>query len=238
MEEPRGKQRTPDNADSDSHSQPEWMQPIDKTLRFFRERPAKTAIFGVIALGVLFVGGFISDLPKRLLSSSGARTDGDYKATKDYELSVVDVAESARGPVWDISYSDQDEVVARIGGTAHLGGKDCRNVSVVCFWRLAQGFETNWHIARRRSGGNYLIATVDGPTAIAGNWQAFFGGIQCPKQYAGDVAVVLIAYTNEYLRQETYRWLGDENGWGFPELPSKGALAISPPRTFHTASVR
>jgi len=238
MEEPRDKQHTPDHVDPDSQSQPEWMQPIDKTLRFFRERPLRTAIFGVIALAVLFVGGFVTDLPKRLLSSSDAKTEGGHKATKDYELLVVDVAESARGPIWDNSYLDQDEVVARIGGTARLGGKDSRNVSVVCFWRLAQGFETNWHIARRRSGGNYLVATVDGPTAVAGNWQAFFGGMQCPKQYMGDVAVVLIAYTNEYIRQETYGWLADENGWGFAELPSKAALAISPPRTFHTASVR
>ncbi len=227
MEEPSDKQPTPIDADSDFSGQPKCMQPIEQTFRFLRKHPLKTVLYGLVAVGVLIVGGFITELPKTLPPWSHAETNEGHKATPGYELSIAEAAESARGPVWDMSYSNADEVVARIGGMAHLGRRDFRNVSVVCFWRLAQGFETNWHLARRRSRGNYLIATVDGQTAIAGNWQALFGGIKCPRQYVGDIAVVLVAYSNEYLRQETIPWFltarsrGPEKSYSSSSIPTR-----------------
>lgn len=73
-------------------------------------------------------------------------------------------------------------------------------MAVVGFWRLAQGFETNWHVARRRDEGWYRLAKIDGPVAVAGNWDYLIRGIECPKEYDGEVAIVLAAFPGPFIQ--------------------------------------
>ena len=73
---------------------------------------------------------------------------------------------------------------------------------------------------------------------MAGNWDYLVGGIECPKEYSGEVAVMLAAFPVQFVQQQTEAWVSDELGNGFRDLPMQQTLAVSAPRTFRTEAVR
>jgi hypothetical protein len=156
-----------------------------------------------------------------------------------HALQIQAVQVSARGPAWDASYSSADEIVLRINASnTPLPCGRCSNVTIIGFWRLANSYETNWHIAKRRDGSHYVLAEVPGEAAARGGWEAFFGGIECDKTYAGEISVLLMAYPQSFVSARAWDWLDDDNGWGFRDLPRDEALAISAPRVVNTQPVR
>lgn len=154
------------------------------------------------------------------------------------DLHIEAIEQSSRGPVWGNEFFGDDEIVVRVTGTANAKCEDCAGAEILGFWRLASGHETNWHVARRRVGGNYRLATVPGATARAGRWDALFGGIECDKTYAGDIAFVLMAFPTDYIQRTASSWLNDNLGWGFEDLPGEEVLATSTIRTIRTSPVR
>ena len=82
---------------------------------------------------------------------------------------VIDsVTESMREPLWGRESSYDDEIIAVLKGSCTASHTKRAGFKVVAFWRLANAYETNWHIAKRRVGGNYKLATLDGESALAG----------------------------------------------------------------------
>ena len=166
-------------------------------------------------------------------------TDHTVKPSPTNSLLVIDtVTESMRGPVWGHPGYDDDEIIAVIRGSCTALGTKPNDFKLVAFWRLASGYETNWHIAGRRVGGNYKLATLDGESAVAGNWDFLIGRIEAEKTYSGDISVILLAFGNDQVTNNQEEWLDDSNGWGAEDLPTDGRLAMSAPRTFATKANR
>lgn len=165
---------------------------------------------------------------------SGA--DTPVEQSKLARIDITETSVSVRGPLWGYESFDDDEIVAKISGeAAHLDGK-ATNV-LVAFWRLANDYETNWHVGRRRDGGNYKLATLEAGIADASKWDFLVGGIECDKNYEGDIAIILLLYPHSLIDTHAYSWVRDSNGWGFRELP-KGYVATSAVRSFNTIPTR
>jgi hypothetical protein len=144
-----------------------------------------------------------------------------------------------RAPVFDLSFSDTDEVVASVHGRLEISRSDASQSTVVAFWRVANAFETNWHACRRRIGGNYVLAELEGDSAIAGQWDFQIGGIEINRSYSGPVSVVLIALNRKMISLNAEKWIRGDLGWGVERLPGgEGRLAISAPVSFETTPIR
>jgi hypothetical protein len=149
-----------------------------------------------------------------------------------FSINITDIEVSARDPIWGYESFDEDEIVVKVSGNAVIPDSNQTN-AIVAFWRLANDFETNWHIGRRRDGGNYKVATLDASIARSGSWDFLVGGIECEKIYRGDVMIVLLLYPQSIVLKQSDTWCRDKNGWGFSELPI-GYLAVSPTKVFKT----
>jgi len=158
-------------------------------------------------------------------------------ATAQAQLSIEAARQVTRGPVWGWDTLDSDEVVAAVALRATTTLNEGR--VVVAFWRLANEYETNWHIARRRVGQNYLLARLEGaPLSSATASTLLAGGIECEKTYAGDIAIVVLAVPTQIVEEKQEEWLNDEGGWGFEALPTGGAILASQVITFPTTPIR
>jgi hypothetical protein len=150
-------------------------------------------------------------------------------------ISRIDVA--SRGPLWDNENWDDDEIVASVSGTLDRV-KHGSGAKIIAFWRLANDYETNWHVGRRRVGGNYVLATMDAETAQQGTWDFFVGGIEADKAYDDKVLIVLCVMELDAIEQSDSDWLRDSNSWGLEDLPTQGRVAVSAPQAFDTPAVR
>jgi hypothetical protein len=155
---------------------------------------------------------------------------------EEYSISINGVKVSAREPIWGYDSLDEDEIVVKVSGNATIPSSS-QNDMVVAFWRLANDYETNWHAGRRRDGGYYKLATLDSAIARSGMWDFLIGGIECKKEFIGDIMIVLLLYPQSIIDECSYRWCKDEIGWGFRELPP-GYLAVSPTKVFNTTPTR
>jgi hypothetical protein len=154
-------------------------------------------------------------------------------------LTISEVNQNTRKPVWDFSWpSADDEIIAVITGDCEIEGLGGSQFRLLAFWQVATDYETNYHVARRRVGGNYVLATLEGESALAGKWEFVVGGIEVEPTYSGIVSVVILAISNEAIAQCERDWLDDSNGWGFKALPRDGRLLISAPATFKTLANR
>lgn len=161
-----------------------------------------------------------------------------YSAIPSKALIVDTVHEVSRKPIWDNSYFDRDEVVASVRGHYHAGETEAGQLGVVAFWRLASAHSTNWHVAKRRVGSNYELAVLEGESAAAGTWDFLVGGIELEKSYTGTISIVLILMKQDEITASARKFLDDELGWGFGQLPHEGRVAITAPTSFETRPVR
>lgn len=165
------------------------------------------------------------------------RGDSPPEGQPQNQLAVEEIVITDRKPVWGWSFFD-DEIIVVVKGRCRISRGNMSEFKLVAFWRLANGFETNWHIGKRRVGMNYTIAMLDGQSAIAGKWDFIVGGIQADKSYSGAIAITVAAVSTKAIESNERKWLGDESGWGFADLPGEGRLAVSAPATFKTESNR
>lgn len=157
-------------------------------------------------------------------------------SSKYNKIEIINIKVSVRDPVWGHETFDDDEIIANINGRAEFQ-ENIEDASIVAFWRLANDYETNWHVGRRRDGGNYKLAKIPSYVVKSGEWDFLVGGIECKKEYQGEVSIVLFLYPNEIIKKNSYTWLADSNGWGFRELP-EGFLCTSNTKTFYTKRAR
>lgn len=157
-------------------------------------------------------------------------------SSKNNKIEIISIKLSARSPVWGREIFDDDEIIANITGRAEFQ-ENIEDASIVAFWRLANDYVTNWHVGRRRVGGNYNLAQLPRYVLESGEWDFLVGGIECEKEYQGDVSIVLLLYPNEIIKKNSYTWREDSNGWGFRELP-EGFLCASITKTFYAERAR
>ena len=182
----------------------------------------------LLSIAVLIVFS-LPDRPSMTISNSSSSTD---------ILALTSVRQVSRSPVFDMDFVSQDEVVASLQGSFKYSRIRPEKIGVLAFWRLANGFETNWHVGKRRVGSDYQLALLDGGVATSGVWELFVGGIEMDKLYSGEVSIVLIALPIDTIRRNEAAWLHDQLGWGLADLPLENRVAISGAHSFATQSVR
>jgi hypothetical protein len=187
-------------------------------------------VFALMALGAV---ASIVALVLYLFPAGKPRFSGGAKG-----LSVEQVTTATRSPLWDNSYLGKDEVVANVRGRFDGYSREARQLAIVAFWRLANAYETNWHVGKRRVGASYKIALLDGEIASQESWDFLVGGIETDKSYDGPVSILVAAFRRDEVDAREREWLNDELGWGFEQLPTKGRVAITSPRLFETHPVR
>lgn len=172
---------------------------------------------------------------RNLSGQRAAQVDSQSSKGSSF-IDVQTVSPVSRKPVWDNQWFDKDEVVidAKCRGDLRTAGD---GLVVIAFWRLAADRNTNWHVARRSVGGSYLLAALSGDTTGPSEWEFLFGGIECDKKYDGSIGLVLLAMSSQEVERMRSRWLSDENGWGFPDLPTNAVIS-SGTRTILTKPVR
>lgn len=153
-------------------------------------------------------------------------------------LILENVRQVSRGPVWDQPAFNKDEIVTAIHGQVIGLTEEARDVKLLAFWRLANDISTNWHVGKRRVGDNYALATLDGESAIAQNWDFLVGGIEVDKTYSGIVSLVVVVMKNQQLAATAANLSEDNLRWGFSELPTDGRVSVSAPVTFETKPTR
>jgi hypothetical protein len=194
----------------------------------FKKVSGKSRRFAQIAL-VVGICVVIAGLLRISLSAGTAAPAG---------VTLISVRQAARSAVFGMDYIGRDEVVAKARGTFAMTASELKTVALVPFWRQATGFETNWHVGKRRVGEDYQLAMLEGESAGAGTWEFPVGGIELEKSYSGTVSLVIIALRRDAVERDRSTWLADDNGWGFEQLPDAGRIAISAPASFETKQVR
>jgi hypothetical protein len=147
------------------------------------------------------------------------------------------VQEVSRKPIWDVESFDEDEVVVK--AAVRRTPDPSSTSAIVAFWRPATGFVTSWHAGRRRNGGNWKLATLDVSTLSASDASDFLiGGIECEKNYDGEIALILLEIPRQVIEKESDDWIDDENGWGFESLPRGAGVRTTRTLSFRTSPTR
>ncbi len=191
---------------------------------------SKISVWGVIATFITGILGFVYWL---IPSPFNGLTLPSLRAPI---IEIESITMSSRGPLGGYDFFDDDEIVANVSGKLKPPRVN-NNVSIVAFWRLADGYVTNWHIGQRRVGSQYRIAVLDSAILNTSEWNFLVGGIECSKTYESDIALVLMVFTNSKIQENSTSWLDDNQGWGFESLP-EGAIIVSPIRTFRVNRTR
>lgn len=192
------------------------------------------AIFWLTVIGSLtsIIGLFLWFLPSDITSSSPPK----LRAKNKIEINKLEL--SSRAPVWGNASFSEDEIVVNVIGTSLTSFDNQTKYSLVPFWRLGNAYETNWHVGRRRVGGNYILVSLSSKYTSTGEWEFLVGGIECKKEYEGDVAVVLLALPADFIDNNYRNWLDDNIGWGYKELPLDASLNVSNSKVFKTHPIR
>ena len=154
-------------------------------------------------------------------------------------LRIISIKEVNREALWGFQSFDDDEVVVTLLGRTAEVQEALGDLQIIVFWRLAQNFETNWHVGKRRLAGNYELVSLDvGQIRGHEEWELLVGGIECEKSYNGTIAIALVAAPKAFIDSHRHEWVRDNLGWGEKELPVGPNILRSPIKTFETKPTR